>query len=147
MRRSKTSLLKLPTALERRGKTGKVNLRKDLWALYQGQGENGQKLTGASSVTIAYTIAGHISFPSNGYTLGFLSQKQNFQSPKIALQESVAQRSHFRISSTNPKVLKPFNFSKLALEAKRKRGKWLKGDTQSLNISSNSPSPTLRLQS
>ena len=73
--------------------------------------------------------------------------KTKFPVTKIALQESVAQTSHFRISSTNPKVVKPFNFSKLALEAKRKGGKWFKGDTQSLNISSNSPSPTSRLQS
>ena len=46
--------------------------------------------------------------------------KTKFPVTKIALQDSVAQRSHFRISSTNPKVVKPFNFSKLALEAKRK---------------------------
>ena len=46
--------------------------------------------------------------------------KTKFPVTKIALQESVAPRSHFRISSTNPKVVRPFNFSKLALEAKRK---------------------------
>ena len=51
------------TTLETWGKLARVNVCHGFWECYQRQGKIDQKLTGASPVTIAEKVAGHVSAP------------------------------------------------------------------------------------